>query len=344
MKLPLAISVGDPAGVGPEISAQAAVACSSAGDRAALFGDAMVLERAFCGFHPPARFRQLDLNELSELASGEVGLVHVAAGPRIEEKRGPTAEGGRAQLEFLEAASKSVLDGVTRALVTGPMSKEAVTLAGVPFVGQTEHLALAAGLREDAVTMMFVGPQLKVGLVTTHVALADVARRITISKIRRTVLHVAEMLERLSAPAASASSAFKIAVTGLNPHAGESGLFGREEKEIIAGAIDSLRGDSTLPKDRVEVSGPRGAETVFREVAAGLWDGVVAMFHDQATIASKLLDWGKAVNVTWGLPFVRTSVDHGVAYDIAGQGKADPRGMIAALELAQRLTSANENP
>src|SRR4029434_512193 len=101
MKLPLAISVGDPAGVGPEVSVQAAVACSAAGDRAALFRDAIVLERAFCEFHATARFRQLDLNKLSELASGEVGLVHVAAGPRVEEKRGPTAEGGRAQLKFL---------------------------------------------------------------------------------------------------------------------------------------------------------------------------------------------------------------------------------------------------
>ncbi|MCZ7684321.1 MAG: 4-hydroxythreonine-4-phosphate dehydrogenase PdxA [Sandaracinaceae bacterium] len=176
--------------------------------------------------------------------------------------------------------------------------------------------------------MMFLGPRLKVALATTHLALAGVPAAVTEARVERAIVHLAALLERLGPRAP-----VRIAVTGLNPHAGEAGLFGREEIERVAPGIERAR--ARLPGVRVD--GPLGAETALRFAASGEVEGVVCMFHDQATIASKLLDWGAAVNVTWGLPFVRTSVDHGVAYDAAAAGTADASGMGAALEMADRL-------
>jgi len=249
----------------------------------------------------------------------------------VVEARAPTAEGGRAQLAALDAAiDRALAQG--GAVVTAPTSKAAVERSGVPFTGQTEHLARRASLAEDAVTMMFLGPRLKVALATTHLALGRVPGAVTRARVGRAIDHLAEALGRLRGGARGV-----IAVAALNPHAGEGGLFGREEVDVIAPAI---REAAAALGGGVRLEGPVGAETAFRRAAAGDVDGVVAMYHDQATIASKLLDWGKAVNVTWGLPFVRTSVDHGVAYDAAAAGAASADGMRAALRLAARLTEA----
>jgi 4-hydroxythreonine-4-phosphate dehydrogenase len=155
---------------------------------------------------------------------------------------------------------------------------------------------------------------------------------ITLPRVVRAVTHLSEALARLSARATP-----RLLVAGLNPHAGEQGLFGDEELRVIGPAIERARGRLAQLQSAVCVEGPVGAETAFRLASSGEVEGVVAMMHDQATIASKLLDWGDAVNVTWGLPFVRTSVDHGVAYDAADSGCADARGMSSALDLAQRL-------
>ncbi len=299
----LLLSVGDPAGVGPEIAVAAARALGGARD-VVLFGDARRLGPAVAG-----------------LAGVEV--VDCGAVPdEVARASRPTAAGGEAQLRALDAASAAAARG-EGALVTGPTSKAAAELAGVAFTGQTEHLARGAGLAADAVTMMFLGPRLKVALATTHVAVRDLTAAVQRGRVERAIDHLAEALAALSIPRP------RLAVTGLNPHASEGGLFGDEEARAIAPAIEARA-------SRHDLVGPVGAETAFRWASAGEVAGVVAMFHDQATIASKLLDWGEAVNVTWGLPFVRVSVDHGVAYDAVG--RADPRGMIAAMRLAVELT------
>jgi 4-hydroxythreonine-4-phosphate dehydrogenase len=317
----LLVPTGDPAGVGPEIALRAAAprACSA---RITLYGDGVRLRAELAQWAP-----RLALVEARDVAA-RTGLSIVDTGhvpDEVVHTRAPSPEGGRAQLASLDAAIDEALAG-GGAVVTGPTSKAAIELSGVAFTGQTEHLARRAGLAPDAVTMMFLGPRLKTALVTTHLALSRVSGGFTEAHVSRTIDHLRAALVRLE-PACEP----RIGVSGLNPHAGEGGLFGREEIERISPAVERARSRGLL------VEGVLGAETAFRLAASGAIDGVVAMFHDQATIASKLLDWGAAVNVTWGLPFVRTSVDHGVAYDAAAAGRAECGGMEAAMDLALRL-------
>ncbi|MFO0693550.1 MAG: 4-hydroxythreonine-4-phosphate dehydrogenase PdxA [Polyangiales bacterium] len=334
MSAPLAIAVGDPAGVGPIVTGRA-LARALGRDRALVYGDPV---------HLLGRFRDEGLSarvvapgDEGTLVAGEVGIVPLDPWPEaVIAARRPTADGGRIQLAILDAAAAAVRRGSARAIVTGPTSKEAITASGTKFVGQTEHLALAAGLRADDVTMMFLGPRLRVALVTTHLAIADAPAAITEARVRRTVGHMADALLRLVEPGTGRAPSLHVA--GLNPHAGEGGLFGDEELRIVAPVLESMRAERPFSDGRVVLVGPRPAEAVFRMAASGSVDAVVAMLHDQATIASKLLDWGDAVNVTWGLPFVRTSVDHGVAYDAARDGTAEEHGMVAAIRMAQRLT------
>jgi len=305
----LLVPTGDPAGVGPEVAVRAA-APRAGRMPIVLFGDGARLE---------ALLAREGAGGVAVVDTGAVSDAAIAA-------RAPTDEGGRAQLAALDAAIDRALAG-EGAVVTAPTSKEAIERSGTPFIGQTEHLARRAGLADDAVTMMFLGPRLSVSLATTHLALRAVPDAITAPRVERAIVHLAEALGRLGVARP------RIVVSGANPHAGEAGLFGREELDVIGPATARARG--LLP--HVTLSGPIGAESALRYAASGEVDGVVAMFHDQATIASKLLDWGAAVNVTWGLPFVRTSVDHGVAYDAAASGAADAAGMGAALDLAWRL-------
>jgi 4-hydroxythreonine-4-phosphate dehydrogenase len=292
------------------------------------------MQRAFLRYGFEAS-KRIEPGEASELNSGEVGLVHVAEWPlAMVQARAPTIAGGGAQREALEQACDACIDGTARAIVTGPVSKEAVSLSGVSFRGQTEHLARRAGVNVEAVTMLFLGPRLKVALVATHWPIKRVPSTVTPEHIERTVRHLADALARWSPDA----KPLRIEVSGLNPHAGEGGLLGTEEETIIGPTLDGLRDDARFAGGEVELVGPTPAEAAFRYAAEGRSHGVVAMFHDQATIPSKLLDWGEAVNVTWGLPFVRTSVDHGVAYDAAAAGYASESGMVAAIRAAQRLT------
>ncbi len=337
MSLPLGVSSGDPGGVGPEVAMRACVStCAQLG--AVIYGDAEVMrERASAWGIDAGRLRDVAVGEERALPQGTVGLCDV--GPRWTPAalaHSPTAQGGRAQLAALDAAIDAARAGRVRALVTAPMSKEAVNLGGAAFTGHTEHLARAVGLHDDDVTMMFLGPRLRVALVTTHLAVADLPAAITRARVTRTVGHLAEVLLALRKPDESAP---RLVVTGLNPHAGEGGLFGSEEASAIEPAMIGLAKCPPFASRGIVLEGPMPAEAAFRMASAGEVGGVVAMMHDQATIASKLLDWTQAVNVTWGLPFVRTSVDHGVAYDAAASGSVDPRGMQSALELAQLLTS-----
>jgi len=333
---PLAISTGDPAGVGPVVTAAALTQCIGI-DRAVVYGDAAWMEEALrtLGMESVKRIESIDA---ATLAPGEVGLVHVADWPlAMVQARAATIDGGAVQCTALEAACDATISGHTRALVTGPVSKEAVHLSGVSFRGQTEHLARRAGVHVERVTMMFLGPRLKVALVATHWPIKRVPSTITVEHIARTAHHLTEALMRWLPD----ERPLRIEVSGLNPHAGESGLLGTEEETIIGPALDDLRDEPQFSGGEVELLGPTPAEAAFRYAADGRAHGVIAMFHDQATIPSKLLDWGQAVNVTWGLPFVRTSVDHGVAYDAAASGTASESGMIAAIRAAQRLTGGS---
>lgn len=335
---PLGLSTGDPGGVGPEVSLRAAAEAED--DALVIFGDAGQLRARACGMGiAPSRLLRVTPGVALDLPAGAVALMDsgISWGARALHHE-PTAAGGEAQLRALDAAVAAVRDGFTRALVTAPMSKSAVNLSGAAFSGHTEHLARSCRLADDEVTMMFLGPRLRVALVTTHLSLLDAVAAITEARVQRTVLHLAHALATLGDTSANALQRQRIGVAGLNPHAGEGGLFGGEEARSIQPAIDSARRRLAGNRPHVELLGPLGAETAFRLAAEDSLDGVVAMLHDQATIASKLLDWQLAVNVTWGLPFVRTSVDHGVAYDAAAAGRIDALGMMSAVRTAQRLT------
>lgn len=334
IRAPLAVSTGDPAGVGPDVALRAVAQLAQQdavvlyGDARRLRADAIALGLAF------DRLRDVSPDQTASIGTGGIGLVDSGAvSDAVVNAHAPTAEGGRAQLQSLALATDAALAGRVRGLVTAPVSKEAIVAAGEAFIGHTEYLARRAGLADDVVTMMFLGQRLSVALVTTHLSVRDAAAAITEARITRSVRHLHAALI-----AVGGERPLRIAVTGLNPHAGEAGLFGDEDKRVIEPALVRLRTQQPFVSGRVTLVGPRPAEAAFREAAAGKLDGVVAMIHDQATIASKLLDWGNAVNVTWGLPMVRTSVDHGVAYDAAAQHCAEADGMIAAFALAQKLT------
>ena len=221
----------------------------------------------------------------------------------------------------VERALDLVQSGFADALVTGPINKVAVGLAGFPWAGHTDFLKERTGT--DEVVMMLVGGGLRVGLVTHHVAVAEVPRRLTVEKIV-TVLRIMHVdLSRylgIEHP--------HIAVAGLNPHAGDGGRFGDEEQRIIAPAIDRARADG------VDCDGPHPPDTLFVPAVRERYDAVLAMYHDQGLIPLKMLAFGRAVNLTLGLPIVRTSVDHGTAYDIAGEGRASTTSLVEAVKLA----------
>jgi 4-hydroxythreonine-4-phosphate dehydrogenase len=334
--LPLAVSVGDPAGIGPRVSVEAALQATRGGESLILYGDARRLTALVAASAPDVVCVDVPVDGPFAVPPGALGLADVGAVSDVcVAAHAPTAEGGAAQLRALDAAASVVAAGHARALVTGPTSKEAIVASGTPFTGQTEHLARRAGLSDDAVTMMFLGPTLRLALVTTHVAVSRVAQEITPARVARAVTHLGEALLRLRGEAAGVPS---VVVAALNPHAGEHGLFGDEDPRIVEPGAALAGARPPYADGRVRLLGVRPAEAALREAAWGRIDGVVCMMHDQATIPSKLLDWGKAVNVTWGLPFLRTSVDHGVAYDAAAAGRGDADGMIAAVALAARCT------
>jgi len=312
---PLAISLGDPAGIGPEVVVRALAVRPER--RVVVFGDPLVLvaaaERARVPRVPPAAVR-----------------VVTTLGPTDVVPGRPNDASARAQLAYLEAATDAVLRGECAGLVTAPISKEWIGRAGFTFPGHTEYLAARAGVAEFA--MMLAGPSLRVVVATTHLPLRDVPAALTPPGIASTIALTAEALARrfkLARP--------RVAVAGLNPHAGEAGRFGDEEKRLVEPAIDLAR--ARLAKAGVDavVTGPHVPDVVFRQAAGGAFDAVVALYHDQGLIPVKLLHFDEAVNVTLGLPFARTSPDHGTAFDIAGTGQARPESFLAALDLAARL-------
>jgi 4-hydroxythreonine-4-phosphate dehydrogenase len=234
-----------------------------------------------------------------------------------------SAAAGRAAVDCIEAAARLCLEGKLDAMATAPINKEAIRMAGSPFSGHTDMLASLCGV-EDSL-MCFFAADLRVILLTIHLSLADAIKAITRERVMKTIRLADRELKRfgLKSP--------RLAVCGLNPHAGEHGLFGREEEFEIAPAIEECRNENIL------VSGPFPADTLFVRAMRGEFDAVVACYHDQGLIAVKCLAFGKAVNVTLGLPIIRTSVDHGTAFDIAGRNAADPSSMTEAIRLAAQL-------
>ena len=286
MKPRIAITCGDPAGIGPEIAAAA------------------------------ARDRRV-LDACEPIVYGPPDAQHFAAGVL-------SAEAGRAAYATIVRAVDDARAGRVEAMATAPVNKEAFHLAGLPWSGHTDLLAHLTGAPH--VAMMFDSPSLRVVLATVHIALADVPRRLTQPLLESTIELTARELPRFG------MAAPRIAVAGLNPHAGEHGLFGHEDEAIIAPAVAACHARG------IDVRGPLSGDTVFVRAYRGEFDVVVACYHDQGLIPIKLVAFGQAVNVTLGLPIVRTSVDHGTAFDIAGKGVANPESMVAAVLLAARLS------
>jgi 4-phospho-D-threonate 3-dehydrogenase / 4-phospho-D-erythronate 3-dehydrogenase len=327
----LVISIGCPAGIGPEVSVAAAARVRGA--QCVLVGDeATILAAADLVGVPRSRF---ELFVPGGRASKKLAIhpVGPALNRRDRAPGRPTRRAGGAQLAWIDAAYDLVRAAPGRALVTGPVSKAAIASSGArgagAFLGHTEWLCARDGAKTSI--MCFASDELVTSLASTHLPLARVPRFLTPERVRDATLGLVELLGGLGRKRPH------VAVCSLNPHAGESELLGDEERRAIVPGILAARRRSSR---RARIEGPIGAETAYRKARAGGFDGVVAMYHDQATIPLKLVAFGAAVNVTVGLSIVRTSVDHGTGYDIAWRGVADASGMSNALKLAQRLLAA----
>ncbi len=323
----IAIALGDPAGIGPEVALKA-VAAELPGDdtRYLLIGDSALAQSL------NDRLR-LGLN-LSTDVDAEVGRIQIANDPgQFTVKPGDwtagSAAGARAALAWLRTGAALCLRGDADALVTAPVNKESIINSGaVDFVGQTELLSALAGTERTAMMLLGCddrGRWLRVALATIHVPIARVATALRREKIELAIELAAQACRDLGLSRA------RVAVCGLNPHAGEGGKIGNEEIAVIAPAVTAARARG------IDVAGPFAADTLFHQVFRGDYDAVVAMYHDQGLVPLKMVAFDSGVNWTLGLPFIRTSPDHGTAYDIAGRGVANPSSMIAALRLARQL-------
>ncbi|MGH9308349.1 MAG: 4-hydroxythreonine-4-phosphate dehydrogenase PdxA [Vicinamibacterales bacterium] len=291
MRLPrIGVTVGDPAGIGPEIAARAAA-------------DPGV--RSLC---EPILYGPSSAAELGAFARGRV-----------------SGEAGRAAYDAILRAVADAQAGRIEAIATAPINKEAFAAAGVPWKGHTELLAHLTGTRRFA--MMFYAEALRVILATVHIPLSAVPGALSRDRVEEVVGLAAEELPRFGYPRAS------IALAGLNPHAGEHGVIGSEDDDVLRPAVEACRARG------IAVDGPFPADTIFLRTMRGEFDAVVACYHDQGLIPVKMAAFGRAVNVTLGLPIIRTSVDHGTAFDIAGRGVADPSSLIEAVRLAARLAA-----
>ncbi len=329
---PIAITQGDPCGIGPEIVLKAVAGGLPA--PAVVIGDPGLLQREAARLRLGLRIAPVATPGAALALADEPGIVPVIATTALPASLvigRPSAEGGDAAWRCVCRAAELAMRGEVRAVVTAPLAKEALRLAGHDWPGHTELLAHLAG--DVPVRMMLANQELRTLLVTVHLALRDAIAAITRDRVLETLRIADAGLRRMGVDAP------RIAVAGLNPHAGEAGLFGREEIEIIAPAIADARAVG------IDATGPWPPDTIFMR-ARGLrsFDVVIAQYHDQGLIPVKYLGLDEGVNITVGLPFVRTSPDHGTAFDIAGQagpegcGLADPRSLLAAFEQAHRLS------
>jgi 4-hydroxythreonine-4-phosphate dehydrogenase len=320
MSAPLGITMGDPAGIGPEIIAKAV---AESGGRAVVIGDVGIMERAVKLLGLSLRVKAV--REPGE-ADFEAGTVEVVPATELPDDLGfgkLDARAGDAAFKYVECAIELALARSISAVVTAPLNKEAMHLGGHGYPGHTEILAELTGTKDYA--MMLVAEKLRVIHVSTHVSIKEAVERVAPERELAVIRLARDSMRRIGIEDP------RIAVAGLNPHAGENGLFGDEDKERIAPAVEEARGEG------MDVSGPWPPDTVFSKAVRGEFDIVVVQYHDQGHIPIKLLGFETGVNVTVGLPFFRTSVDHGTAFDIAGTGKAEHSSIKAALKLAREL-------
>jgi 4-hydroxythreonine-4-phosphate dehydrogenase len=319
----IAITIGEPGGVGPEIIAKA-LSFPEITDCCipVVIGSASVMEEILNIVRIPVQLRIIKSPAESKSSSGIIDIIDSGI-PKGFKKNKPAAEGGQACVTYINKAVELALQKKVDGIVTAPISKEALKMAGFQWPGHTEMLADLTRTKDYA--MMLIGGTLRVILVTIHTALKHVPELITKQKILKTIRLAKRACDMLNIKNPV------IAVAGLNPHAGEKGLFGDEEqKKIIPAVKEAL-------KEGLPVSGPYPPDTIFHKAYRGDVDIVVCMYHDQGLIPLKMIAFDKGVNVTIGLPFIRTSPDHGTAYDIAWKGIANPSSMIEAIKLAAML-------
>lgn len=317
--------MGDPGGVGPEIIAKA---FGTPGIRKScmpiVIGDTLIMAKALRLLRNPRKLREITSPDEAENSGRLMHLINVnTIIPQSLSQKKPTAEGGEACVRYIRKAVELAMHKQVDGIVTAPISKEALKMAGFAWPGHTEMLAEISRTKQYA--MMLVGGPLRVILVTIHTALKNVPELITRQRILRVIRLAKKACDMLKIRTP------KIAVAGLNPHAGEAGIFGEEEITQIVPAIRQAN------REGIPVSGPYPPDTIFHKAYQGEIDIVVCMYHDQGLIPLKMIAFDKGVNVTIGLPFIRTSPDHGTAYDIAWKGTANPSSMIEAIKLAGRL-------
>ena len=321
----LGLTIGDPAGIGPEIVAKAATQQEvRAACRPLVIGEVGVLRRA-------TRLCRLDLSVRAVAspaeATGHPGILEVLDLKNIDAASCPpgvlSPQCGRAAVEYLYRAIDLAMTNELHGVVTAPLNKEAMVQAGFKYDGHTELFAERTGAKDYA--MMLVVGRMRVVHVSTHTSLRTACDKVKKGRVLAVIRLAHRALHDLG------SRKKRIAVAGLNPHAGEGGLFGREETEEIAPAVEAAKAEG------VKASGPHSPDTLFHRLRLGEFDAVVAMYHDQGHIPLKLIGFDRGVNVTVGLPIIRTSVDHGTAFDIAGTGTANPRSMVEAILLAAKF-------
>src|ERR671910_2112542 len=323
----IAVTMGDPAGIGPEIVAMT-FADPGFGDqnRAFVVGDPARLERAIRLLDLPLVVNEISEPEEAAFEPGAVDVLAVGELPNDLPFGVLDARAGDAAFRYVQKATSLASAGRVAAIATAPLNKEAMHLAGHKYPGHTEILADLTGTKDYA--MMLVTDELKVIHVSTHVSLREAIERARPERELAVIRLAHESLQRLGVESP------RVAVAGLNPHAGENGLFGTEDAEHIAPAV------AAAVEEGMDATGPHPPDTVMMRARTGAFDIVVVQYHDQGHIPIKLMGFDTGVNVTVGLPFFRTSVDHGTAFDIAGTGKADPASLRAALDLARRLAGA----
>jgi 4-hydroxythreonine-4-phosphate dehydrogenase len=314
----LGVTIGDPAGVGPEICIKALTRkevveiC-----RPVFYGDEGVLRRAMKVVPTPVELHRI--GQAAEFRDGVMNVISLDNMPDNWEYGRVQAACGRAAFEYIVRAVEDAKERKIAGVVTGPINKESMNLAGMNYAGMTEVFAELTGTKDYS--MMLTGGPLKVIHVSTHLSMREAVERVRKERVLRVIRLADASLRDLG------YARRRIAVAGLNPHSGENGLFGTEEAQEVVPAIEAAKGEG------LDVTGPVPPDTVFMKAATGMFDIVVAMYHDQGHIPLKLLDFMGGVNVTVGIPILRTSVDHGTAFDIAGKGTADETSMVKAIEL-----------
>jgi 4-hydroxythreonine-4-phosphate dehydrogenase len=322
-RLPIAITMGDACGIGPEIVAKL-FADEASLSSILVIGDDGILRRAIRSLALPVSLRLIDSPEEFRPASSTINVISLSHLPDDLPLGQLDARAGKAAYDYIRAGIDLALQKRIRAIVTAPINKEAMRLADIHYPGHTEILADFSGTKDFA--MMLMNDDLRVILVTIHVSLRDALELVTLETELRTIRLAHQAMTQLGIEQP------RIAVAGLNPHAGEHGLFGSEDETIVKPAIRQAQ------EEGIDASGPWPGDTVFMNARRGQFDIVVAQYHDQGLIPVKYLGVDEGVNVTVGLPFVRTSVDHGTAFDIAGTGKASHASLRVAVEQAAMLS------